>query len=425
MPFAYEATLRSDIGKSIALLKSYPDISHLAIRNMLLECANAQLPFFDFKEKLRKQFHGEPLLIEHLSRLRAYLTAEIAAINWIKKRAYSESFDSLDFKISALQILKEEIANLKCEIKKSDEEPAVVKNMQSLFEMNDEKPSSSVGTSRRRLSSSQNFHHQLRTLVLNYQQEKEIEQKKSMNAEIKKLISERANNETVNFSNLTINDLDLSHLDLIGSDFSGCQLKNVRFNHSDLRDSTFLGDDLRNKNFIQADFSDAKCQNVSFACSDLRQSIFNKTTLVEGMKLEKAHLSRALVEVFLRSARWWECGRDNRPNLSFQRVSFEDEDLSGLNLSGLYLMNAYFKGTNVSGTNFGDSDVAGAYFKGAKNFKIEQLSNCVNRRSIHLPLSSKQKKQQSDCEGSRRIHDFFPSAQKRKAGEQITKATSP
>lgn len=150
------------------------------------------------------------------------------------------------------------------------------------------------------------------------------------------------------FKGMHFNDIDLQHVDFMGSN-----LRKADFQRSIMKNACLQNVDLQHVDFKNADLSHAKLRHADLRDADLRgtnlQDAELRDTNLRGACFDKADLSRA----DLRGA-------------YLQGISLEEVNLKGANLKDTTLDKVTLKGANLNGADLGNAKLNGICLEGVK-----------------------------------------------------------
>lgn len=388
------------------------EMTALEYRAFIEGMVRDQCPYQDFLDNAREAFSADPKLLKTICTLRAFAMADEAALIFLRQHA--EVVDVLRVNAIVSQVLLEKALSLKIVPKVDGVQPSDLSvKLHALFEIRvrvqEEARADVFSDSEESMSASQGPLSELKATLKQFHEEPDQDQKLIFQKQVRALLARCQQAKLYNLGGHDFSNLNLSGLDLSYMDFSDAVVVNVDFSGSQLLAASFRGTDRVNRHEVIADFSGANCAQMDCAACDLRQSTFDVKTRVDEMGLASSRLNRRNLITLLPNAQWWTVQENGRPRLDLSNTSFEDEDLSNMDLSGLYLGKVYFRGANLSGTEFGDSDVRGADFKKAKGFLLSGLSRCANKDAIQFTETRVQKRRSEGAGSSGKITDFFGS----------------
>ncbi|KAF0979420.1 hypothetical protein FDP41_001763 [Naegleria fowleri] len=226
-----------------------------------------------------------------------------------------------------------------------------------------------------------------------------------------------------NFSKMNLKDLKINNSRLNGCNFSGCDLTNVDFSNCDLRDSNFCGAKLNSTNFTKANLEGCLFdKNTKFISTKLEGVELNNASL-KGVKLERYSFSNInfsncdLSESEFCECTFVYCTFNNSKILSaslsydFKTVVIDDKtkmvkcqflncnlqersDITRLFIDTTQLINC-----NVNGCDMSNLDLRGSVFENVTdmNFSNTNLEGCSFKQIILQKLKFNSKTTLSGC----------------------------
>jgi uncharacterized protein YjbI with pentapeptide repeats len=226
----------------------------------------------------------------------------------------------------------------------------------------------------------------------------------------------KANLKNSKFIKAVLSGANLSHANLVESDFTESKLYNTNFNNSDLKNSKIVKSSLssvilNNANLAQCDFTESKLYNTNFNNSDLKNSKFIKAHFTTDVNFNDADLksanltsvvcygstfvnanlqnailnqSRGFILTFYESDERGEYDKkfktegsyiktntseDGRNStfidkyIKYQKTDFKGANLSGASVIGANLQECNLEGANLTNTNFSNANLYRANLK--------------------------------------------------------------
>ena len=225
-------------------------------------------------------------------------------------------------------------------------------------------------------------------------------------------LTEEINNRSINFSEASLEDFDLSNLNIERSDLSNSVFRKIKLNNTNLTGSDFTGAKLQRVEATSANFSGSKFLEAQIdgdlSYSDLSyvkagNSFFERN--LTGANLEGADFSSAKISSDLSGANLKDANFTNayiyklagakldNTNLDgvssrFGQFPFPTSDYSAVNLSGYDYANSDFSDTNFAGAKFVNANLTNANLKGS-NFKGVDFSGANLEGADFSSLSKK------------------------------------
>ena len=178
----------------------------------------------------------------------------------------------------------------------------------------------------------------------------------------------RVNFEAAMLGGATLNNTNLSGVNLervnftdgslVGSDLTGARITDADLIGTDLTDAILLEIESSNvlfnfANLTRANLSGSRFTNASFHKAKLTHTNFT------GAQLQNANFTKAKLDntIFIEA---------QLENADFQNMDLRNTVMTGVNLAGANLTGAILTGVNLAGVNLAGADLTGADLRGAK-----------------------------------------------------------
>lgn len=150
-----------------------------------------------------------------------------------------------------------------------------------------------------------------------------------------------------NFNNVGFGSANLDGINLTNTNLSGAKLHNTQLTNATLSNTDFTGADFYRVNFTGTDLSGANLRNAKFQFSDLQTVIGLAGTAERPRDLTGTSFTYS-----------------DLAKLDLSHTNFTNADLSRANLNGATLTGINFTGTNLQGTRFEETNLSGMNLQG-------------------------------------------------------------